>query len=60
MIPNMDIRFEARAAGVALWKIAKQLNVSENTLIRWLRDDITADLKSQIREIIKKQSAESR
>ena len=57
-MPNLDVRFRARAAGVALWKIAKALGIGENTLFRKLRRELTAEEKQQIFDVIKKLAAE--
>ncbi len=37
---NNNIRIEARTRGVSLWQIAQKLNISETTLVRWLRYDL--------------------
>ena len=38
---NMDIRISARMAQIPLWQLAKQLNISEPTLYRHLREPLT-------------------
>ena len=35
-----EIRKEAKAHGVYLWQVAKAADISEATLMRWLRDDL--------------------
>lgn len=49
---NMDIRLEAKGAGIPLWKIARQLHISEPTLTRRLRVELPAEEKVKIRAII--------
>lgn len=49
---NVDIRSEARAANIPLWQIADALKVSEPTMTRKLRRELTAGEKAQIRAII--------
>jgi DNA-binding transcriptional regulator YiaG len=53
-LTNMDIRSAARAAGVSLYKIAYAQNVTECTLIRWLRKELSPDEKERYLSIIKK------
>ena len=42
---NNDIRTKARENGVCLYEIAEKLNVSEPTFNRWLRKELSEDLK---------------
>ena len=49
---NMDLRLEARGAGVPMWKIAERLNISEPTLTRKLRKELPDTEKAKIRAII--------
>ena len=42
---NMDIRFKAKAANVPFWKIGEKLGVSEVTIVRRLRKELSADQK---------------
>jgi phage antirepressor YoqD-like protein len=37
-----------------MWKIAKFLNIGENTLYRWLRDELTDETRSNILSAISK------
>ena len=45
MMANMDIRFAAKAAGVPFWKLGEKLGVSEVTIVRRLRKELSADQK---------------
>ena len=45
---NSAIRDAARLKGVYLWQIALQLGVSEPTLIRWLRAQLTEEREKAI------------
>lgn len=51
-MPNLDVRFKARAAGVPLWKVARQLGIGDNTLFRKLRRELTAEEKKQFFDAI--------
>ncbi len=45
---NSDIREYAKTKRVPLWSVAVALNVSEMTLIRWLRVDLSPERKAAI------------
>jgi len=49
---NQDVRLMARAAGVSMWKIARALGISEPTLIRKFRSELSEDLKGKIITVI--------
>ena len=49
---NQDIREEARKAGVKLWQIADALGISEPTITRLMRKELTAEKKAEILKII--------
>ena len=57
-MPNLDIRFKAKAAGVPLWKIAKELKIGDNTLFRRLRKELTANEKKVFFDVIAKIATE--
>lgn len=42
---NEDIKLEARGNGVPLWQIAEKLGISEPTITRRLRKELTAEEK---------------
>ena len=44
---NNDIRTKARENGVYLYEIAEKLNISEPTFNRWLRKELSEDLKQK-------------
>ena len=44
---NNDIRTKAREDGVYLYEIAEKMNVSEPTFNRWLRKELSEDLKQK-------------
>lgn len=48
MKQNIGVRKAARSAGVPYWKIAEQLGVSEQTIIRWLRVPLPVDKENAI------------
>ena len=45
---NNDIRTTARENRVYLYEIAEKLNVSEPTFNRWLRKELSEDLKQKV------------
>lgn len=57
-MPNLDIRFKAKAAGVPLWRIAKEMKISDMTLFRRLRKELSAQEKQKFLDVIMKIAAE--
>lgn len=61
---NTDIRIKAKENGVYLYEIAEKLAVSEPTFIRWLRKELSEDLKEKalaaIEQIRQEHEAEQR
>ena len=49
---NADIRAAAKKAGVYLYDIAYQLGISEPTMTRMLRRELSADKKQQLLKTI--------
>lgn len=49
---NQDIRLAAKGSGVALWRIAEKLGISEPTMTRRLRTELNDDEKAHIMNII--------
>lgn len=41
-LANKEIRSKAKAAGVRFWQVAKAIDVSEATLTRMLREELSA------------------
>lgn len=52
-VNNADIRNEMKAAGIYFWQIAAKLGVAESTFIRWMRFEMSDELKEKIRTAIK-------
>lgn len=52
MIANTDIRTNAKKKGVRLWEIANAMNISEPTMTRKLRKELSQDEKQAIFDII--------
>lgn len=50
---NLDIREEAAAAGVKLWRIAESLGIADHVLSRRLRHELSDEDKARVREIIR-------
>ena len=59
---NRDIRTRAKENGVYLYEIAEKFSVSEPTFNRWLRKELTEELKRKallaIEEIAREHNAE--
>lgn len=56
---NVDIKTEARTAGVKLWQIADKLGMVDGTLSRKLRHELPAEEKEKIMTIIRELAAEA-
>ncbi len=52
MLPNQDIRNKAYTNGVRMWEIAEKLGISDMTLTRRLRKDLSPETKKQLMAII--------
>ena len=50
--PNMQIRKECRRYGIPLWMLAQKAGISEQTLIRWLREELTDERRTHLISII--------
>lgn len=55
---NKKIRETAKSKGVCLWEIAFALKISEATITRKLRKELSAEETSKILNIIEQLSAE--
>lgn len=51
---NENIRLRARGAGVPLWAVARELQISESTLTRWLRVPLSAEQEHDIKAAIER------
>lgn len=49
---NLDLRFKAKAAGVPFWKIAEKLGVTEVTITRRFRKELSPEQKQMYLDII--------
>ena len=58
MLNNSDLRKSAKENGVALWQIADRLNISEPTMTRKLRRELSAEEKQRIFSLIDEIAAE--
>ena len=52
MNKNLDIRAAARGKGVYLYEVAEVMGISEPTLMRWLRTNLTDERKTMILDAI--------
>lgn len=53
MKTNDEVKAEAKSLGIPLWRIADELKISEPTMTRMLRHELTPEKKEQIRGIIR-------
>lgn len=49
---NENVKGAARMARVPLWEIAERLGISESTMTRMLRRELTAEKQSELVEVI--------
>lgn len=52
-----EIKAEAKKHGVYLWQVAKAAGISEPTLTRWLRGELTQEQKEMLLTAIRKAAA---
>lgn len=45
---NLDVRNYAKKKSVYLYEVAEVLNISEPTIMRWLRADLSDERKSEL------------
>ena len=50
---NAEIRQELRIANMPLWALADALGVSEPTITRWMRHELSEERQQQIMDAIK-------
>ena len=58
MKENSNIRNAARIANIPQWKIADALGISEATLTRWLRFQLSPERENKVMEVIDQLSRE--
>lgn len=51
---NQDIRLALKQNNLKQWQLADLLNVSEATIIRWFRHELSTEKKKMILSVIKK------
>ncbi len=49
---NFELKQAMKAAFVPQWKVADYLGVSEMTLIRWLRKEVSAEKRDKIMQAV--------
>ena len=50
---NAEVKRMIGAAGLKQWQVADMCGISEATLVRWLRHELTREQKEQIQKAIK-------
>lgn len=60
MLANTDIRNRAKEKNVRLWEVADRLNISEPTITRKLRKELSAEEKHTIFKIIDEIASEKK
>lgn len=60
MLSNNEIRKAAKTNGVFLWQVAERLKISEPTMTRKLRRELSPDEKQRIFSIIDEIAAEKK
>ena len=56
---NQEIRMAAKASSIPLWRIAERLSISEPTMTRRLRRELSAEEKARILAIIQSLAKEA-
>ena len=51
---NKSIREAVKAANLKLWEVAAAVGVSEGTITRWLRFELTADRRALVEAAIER------
>lgn len=51
---NKDLRDEMRIANVRQWEVAEAIEISEMTMVKWLRRELDDSKKALVREGIRK------
>lgn len=46
---NEDLRNEIRIANVKQWEVADAIGISEMTMVKWLRKELSPDKKAMVR-----------
>lgn len=49
---NNDVRNEIKAAGIFIWEVADVIGISDVTMSKRLRKELSEDQKQQIRDAI--------
>lgn len=49
---NADVKLIAKGKGIPLWRVAMKMNISEQTLVRRLRIELSGEEKNRIISII--------
>ena len=57
---NQDIRKYARQRGVKLWQVAKEKGISEPTMTRLLRTELSEDEKATFSRIINELASQTK
>lgn len=58
MRKNQNVREYAKKKGVRLWQIASQIGISEPTITRWMRVDLSSEKEKRILDAIDQISTE--
>lgn len=59
MKANENIRKQARIGNVPFWKLGQEFGVSEQTIVRWLRIQLSLERETEMLAAIEKLSAKS-
>lgn len=52
MLPNQDIRDELKKNGIFTWELARELQIHETTLYRYLRNELSVNEKEHYQKLI--------
>lgn len=51
---NEEIRRRLRSANIPLWKLGRELGVTEVTMVRWFREELPQEKRQRILKVIEK------
>lgn len=50
---NADIRMRLKGKKIPYWQLCKKLDISEQTLVRWLREPLPQEVEQRIKDLLK-------
>lgn len=54
MDSNVSLRQRVKALHIPLWRVASEIGVSEGTLVRWMRFELTGERKTRVCDAVER------